>query len=190
MKKYQKKQLFIAVIIIITILISSIKLTFDGYCEFYRDSTINEKNAVIKAFDSMYDFYPISVFRSYTGLETGYGFFGPNVSSDFIILYKVYDDKGNLITQNNFELSSKEGNLRFMSLNKIFLEKVTNKVNIKYNKLIGIILEKISEHIAKDYPKDYIIKTSVYLYDFPSIIDFNKGGKANLYLIKEIQWEN
>jgi hypothetical protein len=190
LKKNQTKELFIVVIIIFTILLSSIKLTFDGYFEFYKDSKKDKKNDFIKAFDLMYDFYPITVFRSYTGLETGYGFFGPNVSSDFIIFYRVFDNNGNLIYQSNFELSSNEGNLRFMSLNKIFLEKITKNANQKYNKLIGIILDKVSEYIAKDYPKSYTINTSVYLYDFPSILDFKKGRKASLYLIKETQWKN
>jgi len=165
-------------------------MTYDSFNKFYNNKKDISKQPFAKVSENIYNFYPIKVFSSYTGFDTGYGFFGPNVSSDFVILFDVYNNRGELIKNEKFELSSKEGSLRFVSLNRIFLEQATQTSNIKFDKYVAIILKQITKYIAKDFPKNFTVKTQLYLYDYPSINKFKSGKKVNLYLIKDTLWKN
>jgi hypothetical protein len=172
--------------ILFCIVLSSIKLTFDGYYGFYFDNKKVEKTIFSTLADRIYDLKPIFLFRSYTGFETGYGFFGPNVSSDFVTIFKIYDDKGKLVKLlDHVNLESKEGNLRFATLNSLFLEKLTDKENKKYNQYLDIVIKQISKYVIKDYPKNYKIETELYLFDYPTIETFNRGVDKKLILIKK-----
>jgi hypothetical protein len=190
LNKNKISSLLLISIVLLTILTSAIKLTLDSFNQFYNKSNKAEKQILEKICDGIYNFPPIILLRSYSGLETGYGFFGPNVSSDFVLLYNVYDSNDRLITSDNFKLYSKEGSLRFMSINRLFLDKITNDDNPKYNRYVEVILKQIAKHIAKDFPKKYTVKLYVYLYDFGSIDDFNNSNQAKLYLIKDTLWKN
>lgn len=187
MNKTQKSiHIIIISFVLFNILLSSIKLTFDGYYGFYFENQKVQKVEVSNILDYIYDTKPIFLFRTYTGFETGYGFFGPNVSSDFITVFKIYDNNGKLckvLDQVNFK--SKEGALRFTTLNSLFLDKLTNKENKKYNQYLDIIIKQISKFVINDYPKNYKIDTELYLYDYPTIAAFNKGEKEKLILIKK-----
>lgn len=179
-------QIIIVVFVLFNVLLSSIKLTFDGYYGFYYENKKVEKTILSNISDYLYDSNPIFLFRTYTGFETGYGFFGPNVSSDFITVFKIYDEKGKLIKLlDRVNLKSKEGTIRFTTLNSLFLDKLTDKENKKYNKYLDIVVKQIAKYVDKDYPKNYKIETELYLFDYPTIVDFNKGFDKKLILIKK-----
>ena len=190
MKKNKVFQLLLVGVILLVILTSSIKLTCDSYNDFYNQDKHNTKQPFATMSNTIYNFYPIKVFTSYTGFDTGYGFFGPNVSSDFVLLFNVYNEQGELIKNEKFELSSKEGSLRLISLNRMFLEQITKTTTVKLDKYVAIILKQITKYIAKDFPKNFTVKTQLYLYDFPSINNFKSGRKVKLYLIKDTLWKN
>lgn len=179
-------RIIIVFFIISFIVISSIKTTFDSYYNFYYNSKKVEKNYISKISDKIYDLKFIKIFGSYSGLSTGYGFFGPNVSSEFILDYHIYDSKNKIVENKNFEMNTKESNLRFMSMHRLFLDKITKPSNEKYNKLITIILNQIANYIIKNYPENYKVKLSLFLYDFPSIKKFNQNKSLELYKIEEV----
>ena len=179
-------QILIIVFVLFNVILSSIKLTFDGYYGFYYENQKVNRTTLSNISDYLYDLKPIFLFRTYTGFETGYGFFGPNVSSDFITVFKVYNEKGKLIKLlDKVNLKSKEGSLRFTTLNNLFLDKLTDKKNKKYNQYLDIIVKQITKYVGKDYPKNYKIETELYLFDYPTIVHFNKGVDKKLILIKK-----
>ena len=190
MIKNKSYQLLLVSVILLVILTSAINLTFDSFNKFYNNNKDIPKQPLAKVSDNIYNFYPVKVFSSYTGFDTGYGFFGPNVSSDFVLLFAIYNEQGELIKNEKFELSSKEGSLRFISLNSMFLEQITKTSNIKFDKYVAIILKQITKYIAKKFPKNFTVITQLYLYDFPSINNFRSGKKVKLYLIKDTLWKN
>ena len=179
-------QITIVCLVLSMVIIAATKLTFDGYYGFYYENRKVDKTALSKVVDQVYEFYPVSFFRSYTGFETGYGFFGPNVSSDFILIFKVYDENQNLYRIiESVDFHSKEGKMRFATLNSLFLDKLTDTKNKKYNQYLDIVIKQISKYVARDYPKNFRIETKLYLYDFPTIKAFNNGEKNKLFFVRK-----
>ena len=62
---------------------------------------------------------------------------------------------------------------------------MTDKKNKKYNQYLDIIVKQITKYVGKDYPKNYKIETELYLFDYPTIVHFNKGVDKKLILIKK-----
>ena len=190
LKKSEKFQLvIISLLVIFIILNSAIRLTFESYYDFYYENGNYKENVFSKVSNKIFNFYPIRYFSNQTGFDTGYGFFAPNVASDFLFIFKVYDENDNLVKiENGVQLNSKESNLRFQTINTMYLDKLKNKedknYNEKYNKYLDVIMKQITKFIKKKYPDNYNIETNLYLYDFPSIKKFNKGEKEKLFLIK------
>lgn len=163
--------LVIFVVVLTKVLLSGISTTIESYYSFYKIERSEFLNKMIKVNNIG------SFIWFYTGLDTGYGFFAPNVSSNFIII----SESNNLLSSSDNLLNTKEGKLRFVSINSIFLENVregfnnTNKEKLQYN---HIILKQINNHYKKKYGLSEV-ETKVFLYDFPRLID----KKENIKLI-------
>lgn len=167
--KLKYLEISISIIIILKILIISIKTSITSFCKFYK----YEIPAII---DKIYPLNNIDYyFTTYSGLDTGYGFFAPNVSSNFIILSSSTDGKYSF---NSTELlNTSEGKSRFISLNDIFIHNIEHdKDKIISNK---IIIKYINNEFSKKFHKKFI--TNVYLYDYPTL---KTSNKENTKLIK------
>ncbi|MDR6130731.1 hypothetical protein [Chryseobacterium sp. SORGH_AS_1175] len=117
------------------------------------------------------------MFSSYTGFDTGYGFFAPNVSSNFIIISENQENGHSYISTDL--LRSKEGKLRFANLNDVYIKNVITKdQSMPELKINHILLKKINQSFKKKYGKNII--TYAYLYDQPSL----KESLRNPRLIK------
>lgn len=182
----KKIYLTITFTIISIILLSSVKTTVDSVCNYYQ----YDKNTPINNFlTSVYNIKPLRVFNSYTGFETGYGFFGTNVSSDFVIIYDLLDKQGNKVDSKKFKLNTKEASVRFTSLNRLFLDKLTGDKNEMFNKYIDIVLKEMSKHIYNQYNGKYGVHLKVYLYNYPTLQDYVKGkNKTELFLTNEMTY--
>ncbi len=190
--KLEKLQMLIVAIILFIILNTATKLTFESYYGFYYENGDYKENILSKTTSKIFNFYPIRYFSNQTGFDTGYGFFAPNVASDFLFIFKVYDENNNLVKiENGVQLNTKESNLRFQTINTMYLDKLKDKTNKnyneKYNKYLDVIMKQITKFIKKKYPNNYNIDTNLYLYNFPSIKKFRKGEKEKLFLIKTYQ---
>ena len=82
-------------------------------------------------------------------------------------------------------MNSKEGYIRFNTLNSLFLAELTNKSNKKHDQYLNIIIKQIAKYVKKDFPQNYVIITDLFLFEYPKIIQFNKGDEQKLILIKE-----
>lgn len=181
--KFQKiKSIIVVGLSLFVICLFSFLSDIDGYYTFYK----KDKPLIIKKLDAFSQSLPINFIGKYTGAETGYGFFGPNVSSDFIFEISIYDENGNIKnTLNRIPIKSKEGALRLGCINNMFIDKLDD-IDEKHNRYLDIILEQITKRIKKDYPKNYRVEMKMYLYEYPSIIQFNKGNNiAKKVLIKD-----
>ncbi|WP_445724341.1 hypothetical protein, partial [Flavobacterium sp.] len=109
------------VIILFSVVFSSFRTAYDSHISFFNKKP-NE--TLLKVLDKIGGNNKYNLFLNYTGLNTGYGFFSPNVSSDFIITHNIYKkSKQNLIFSNSL-FSTKVGAHRFANLNSLFMEKV------------------------------------------------------------------
>jgi hypothetical protein len=70
-----------------------LKGTFDGYYGFYYENKTYQKPLVYTACENITQSLPVSMFTSYTGFDTGYGFYAPNVASDFVMSFELKDEK-------------------------------------------------------------------------------------------------
>lgn len=173
MNKFQKIKSGIIVSSVFAVICSfSISSDLDNYYGFYR----KEKPEIAKKLQSFCELKPISIFGKYTGFETGYGFFGPNVSSDFIFDIYIYDENGKLIkTLDKIPTQTKEGNLRLSCINNMFLNKLDDEINKKYDRYLDIVMEQITKKIKEDQPKNHKVEMKMYLYEYPSIKNIGKG---------------
>lgn len=185
----QKVQLTIVTILLTVVLTNAIRLTYEGYYGFYyENSEYNECN--LSKITKKISYSKIFRYFGYqTGFNTGYGFFAPNVASDFLFIFKIYDESNVLISaQNNIVFNTKESAIRFQTINTMYLDKLKKEThkdyNEKYNKYLDIVLKQLSNHVKRNYPIDYRIETQLYLYDYPSIKNFQEGKKERLFLIK------
>ncbi len=154
-------------IIILKVIITGISTTVRSFCDFYK----YENSISIK--DIKYE----KLLSSYTGFDTGYGFFAPNVSSNFIIISENPVNGHSYISTDL--LKSKEGKLRFANLNDVYIKNVVAKdKSIPELKINHILLKKVNQSFKKKYGNNII--TYAYLYDQPSL----KEGVGNARLIK------
>lgn len=187
MSRYKALQLMVVGFILFVVLTVSIKSTFDGYYGFYYNNKEYEPPVLFEATKKISQTFPFRFFSSYTGFDTGYGFFSPNVASDFIFVFKIFDSEGQLVNlQETLKFNTKESSIRFSTFQTMFLEKLNDETNDKYNRYLDIIIEQISQFLLDQYPPHYTIETGLYLYDFPRIKEMIDGKtKPRLYLVKK-----
>lgn len=191
LKNKEKIQLGIVSLVLFLLISNSIRLTFDGYYGFYYEDKEYE-NSFFDATKALSNLWGIKHFSSYTGFETGYGFFSPNVASDFVFIFKIFDENNTLKeVSSSLKLNTKESNIRFQTINTMYLDKLKDSTQIgyneKYDKYLDIIMEQISKYVKREYPEKYKIETNLFLYDYPTIQKFNNGSKERLFLIKKYE---
>ncbi|KMQ69716.1 hypothetical protein ACM39_01270 [Chryseobacterium sp. FH2] len=158
-----KKKLYftVSLVLIFIVLLSSVKTTLDSYYKYYKET---KENIFKSSIDNAYNYRPLRIFNTYTGLETGYGFFGTNVSSEFVISYELFDKNQKQIDRQIFKLNSNEGSVRFMSLNRVFLDRLTKPEDELFGKYMEIVMKEISKFVYNKYDKKYSVKLKVYLF--------------------------
>jgi hypothetical protein len=179
MKK--KIQLCAILSLLFLVFIIGMKTTFDGYYSFYYEDGQYEKPVVYQATEVMTKIPPINFFMAYTGFDTGYGFFAPNVASDFVLMFEIQDSLGRTIQQTampNFK--QKESRVRYTSVFNMFLERLKKqdpKEKDQYAAYLDIILRQIALNVKRDYPNAASVKAKLYLYDYPSFENYSHGDK-------------
>lgn len=163
-------------IILFSVAFSSFRNAYDSHVSFFNKKP-NE--TVLKYLDKIGGNNIYNLFLNYTGLNTGYGFFSPNVSSDFIITHNIYKkSKQNLIFSNSL-FSTKEGAHRFANLNSLFMEKLEaieekdkSKIDTLKLKYLEVVLNRLNNYNL-DRDKDIdSIKTTLFLYHSPFLKEY------------------
>ncbi len=163
-------------LIIFSVVFSSFRTAYDSHISFFKEKP-NE--TILKVLDFIGGNSKYNLFLNYSGLNTGYGFFSPNVSSDFIITHNIYKkSKQNLIFSNSL-FSTKEGAHRFANLNSLFMEKLEaieekdkSKIDTLQLKYLEVVLNRLNNYNL-DHDKNIdSIKTTLFLYHFPFLKEF------------------
>lgn len=176
---------FLFFLLLCKIILNSIDLTIQSYNKFYEHESNIFENSISSI--NRIDFFN---FWEITGFSTGYGFFAPNVSSNFIIKSEITINQNTFEIINNHSLKTKEGKLRFLMLNQVFMSLIEakgqpNESTIK--EYLKLILSEINQHTKNEFNTSQVI-TTLYLYDFPSIERISKNDNdIILYKIIEIE---
>lgn len=187
----RKLQLSGIFIILSLVFIIGLKGTFDGYYGFYYENKSYQKPLVYKVSEDISQSLPVSMFASYTGFDTGYGFYAPNVASDFVMSFELKDENGNTLEEKMLPaFRSKESRVRYTTVFNMFLDKLSdkNRYDRKYYRYLDLIIQQIAENVMKENPKASHVTTKLYLYDYPTIADYRKGKTTeNFILIDEFK---
>lgn len=186
----RKLQLFGVLIVIFIVVVLGLKSTFDGYFGFYYEEGKYRKPWAYKATENIIQTVPFNVFLAYTGFDTGYGFFAPNVASDFVLMFDIQDSLGNTIHRSAMpRFKQKESSVRYTSVYNMFLDKIAKKEDQegnKYLEYLDIVIQQIAVTVKKDYPQAAHVNARLYLYDYPSMERYRKGDrKEKAVLISE-----
>ena len=76
------------------------------YYDFYGKKQLLTQNLIYNKLSFIDNNLFINTIKTYTGLETGYGFFAPNVASDFKIKF-TFIDSNNMIISTKYQISLK-----------------------------------------------------------------------------------
>lgn len=183
-------QLFVLTFIVFTVLVSAIGSTFEGYYGFYYNNIEYKECRLSKITNDISRTNLFRFFSVYTGFNSGYGFFAPNVASDFVFVFKIYDHENKLIQiQQGVPFNSKESEVRFGTIGTMYLEKLNDKehknYDEKYNKYLDITIDEITQYVKNTYAEKGKVECSIFLYDYPDIFNFKAGDREKLYLIKK-----
>ena len=85
--------------ILLVVFTIGLKGTFDGYYGFYYENKDYKKPLFYKISENIAESKPVNIFTSYTGFDTGYGFYAPNVASDFVMSFELKDQNGKILEQ-------------------------------------------------------------------------------------------
>ncbi|HCN51537.1 MAG TPA: hypothetical protein DIT10_21050 [Chryseobacterium sp.] len=177
--------------LLLLVFIIGLKGTFDGYYGFYYENKTYQKPLAYTACENITQSLPVSMFTSYTGFDTGYGFYAPNVASDFVMSFELKDEKGTILEEKMLpSFKSKESRVRYTTVFNMFLDKISdqNRYDKKYYKYLDLIIQQIAENVMKENSKATSVTTKLYLYDYPTIADFKKGKMTeNFILIDEFK---
>ena len=187
-KKLQLLGIFTVLFLVFTV---GLKGTFDGYYGFYYAEKEYNKPVIYTLSEEIIKLKPVSIFLSYTGFDTGYSFFAPNVASDFVLLFELKDDKGNVIENKIMPaFKNKESITRYTSGYNMFLDKISaeggNLKDNKYQQYLDIIVKQIAVSVKNENPDTASITARLYLYHYPDLKSYQKGEKSEqLILIGE-----
>lgn len=165
----------------------SLSTAYTSYLSF------NEKKGVFwidSIIASVYGVRIYETFLTYTGLDTGYGFFSPNVKSDIVIVNSLYKDgKGKTKLPSDY-LKTREGKIRFRGVNDIFMDKLTieekkleniaptqnqygNKIDSLKIQFFKVVLKQMNRHYLNDKTNKYdSVNTKVFLYHYPFLKNY------------------
>lgn len=187
MKKTKKLKLFlknidryfkivICILILFSVLFNSFRTAYDSHISFFEKKP-NE--VILNIVNTIGENHEYNLFLNYTGLNTGYGFFSPNVSSDFVITHNIYKDSKEDLTFSNSLFSTKEGAHRFANLNSLFMEKIDalekseeeeiDTLRIKY---LEVVLNRLNNFNLEQDKEVDSIKTTLFLYHFPFLKEY------------------
>lgn len=166
----------ICFVILFSCVLSSVQTAYDSHMSFYQ-KTPNED--FVRVLGKIAGYPPYNLFLSYTGLNTGYGFFSPNVSSDFIITQNIYIKGKETVILSNSHFKTKEGASRFANLNSLFMDKIEimekpkissdDSMRIKY---LEVILKRLNNYVL-DHNKDIdSVNTTLFLHHFPFLSQY------------------
>lgn len=177
-RKFQLAGVLILLFIVFTL---GLKSTFDGYYGFYYEEGKYTKPLAYEISEAIIESPPVSFFIVNTGFDTGYGFFAPNVASDFVLVFNIEDSIGNTIQQCAMpRFKQKESSVRYTSVYNMFLDKIAKKEkneSNKYLEYLDIVIRQIAVSVKKDYPAAVHVNAKLYLYDYPDIERYRKGDR-------------
>ncbi|MDO4727503.1 MAG: hypothetical protein Q4B43_00710 [Bacteroidota bacterium] len=164
----------ICLFILFSVFLSSFHTAYTSHISFYEKKSVPW---VDKFFNYFVENPLYETVLEYTGLNTGYGFFSPNVSSDFVIIHQIYKDGKESIKESDYHFSTKEGAHRFRNLNNVYIEKLDeqqnkNDVDSLRMEYLGVIIKRLNSYSLERNSEVDSIRTTIFLYHYPLLEEY------------------
>ncbi len=126
-------------------------------------------------------------YANYTGTNSGYGFYSPNVGNEFIMSFAVLDHNGKLLGEHQHPLSLEQNESRsrfnlctFPMMKRIMLE----EPNEIYDKHFKVMMHQIAKDIKVYYDTGHKVISEVYIHRYPKIEAFLNGDTEKFKLLE------
>ncbi|KIA96639.1 hypothetical protein OC25_02645 [Pedobacter kyungheensis] len=184
-----KQNLFLsfALFHFLVIILISISTTINSWYQLYHEnSKQNKEPRAIKTLNSISRSFLISNYTFFTGLDTGYGFFAPNVASVCQIQFIVKNESNKIIDILYMpEFSNVESISRYATLMGKFQERL-KQYNVKeksnYLLYLDVVVKSMSKQILKKYPPKSKMDVILFLPKYPTLKQFNQGVVTPSYI--------
>jgi hypothetical protein len=163
---------------LVLILAVCIFSVFDDYDIFYNsEKTGYKRPAGLQRAQAAFETPGLVEYLRLAGIDTGYGFFAPNVASAYVIDFRLLDRNDNVVKRQYMpELKSGEGLMRFGTLLGNFqkklktLSKQEKKKSVQTRYLDALVkamsMSILKQQTAGDACK---VKAVLYIYSYPSL---------------------
>ena len=155
----------------------ALTLHFKGKNESGKALSLLQKSPKLyKAFD---------IYGHYTGAETGYGFYAPNVCSQVIFMFTVLDKNNRPIFTDQIPFHTREAYIRSTRIGGSFLTRPPEKDNIQ-NKYLSALVKSMALWALDTHPGGHKVMASLLLYNIPTDFKAIKNNtKANYIKIEQ-----
>jgi len=185
----KKTILFFIIFHLLIIFIVNLNGTINSYKVFYNGE--DYKPSKIDLVLKKVVFTPfISNYSSYAGTDASYGFYAPNVASQFTMSLSVIDSTGLVIANvKRPNLKQSESIMRFDLCLSMMQQKLgwANSNEI-LNNFFKVMIHQIAMDVKKDFPLAKTVSVSIYLYDYPTIGEYLNSNKESYILVDHYEF--
>lgn len=185
--------IFILSAICLLYILVNIRSTYKGYFGFYHEKesdSLLAQNGIYQNITKLILFPPVNVFLGITGLESGSGFFAPNVASSYVVrqnLTKTGYSNSYLI--NTPRVSQKESTIRIRTGFSMFKDYLAEQDDTLKILKCDVFLKRLSDNNAKGFDCNEVT-SNVYLFHKPLLSEVRQGkSESKYFLIRTKQYD-
>jgi len=170
----------------VIILLVSINSSTDSYTTFYDIKKTGIYKVMLDVTAGVVNTPGISQYANCAGIDAGYGFFAPNVASEYVLEYKLYSKNKQLAEIRRLPgFKNKESIMRYSTMLGGFQEKLlaindTTKLKSLRIRYLDVLVKAMGRNILKDEKDIVEVKGTLFLYDFPSLESFHSGDRSEV----------
>jgi hypothetical protein len=179
---------------LVLIVLASVYMAIDSYSVLYK----KENNGIVfKGLSKILNNRYFDIYGKYTGAETGYGYYAPNVMSSGVL---AFEHRGK---QYGVPMHNYENTIRYMNLCSMFLQKeiqrmdretkeelfskgqdivLTNAIKKEGNidsLYYDILLKNMSAKFMSRFGDNDTMSVKLQVYDYPTLADFKASEMNN-----------
>jgi hypothetical protein len=120
-----------------------------------------------------------SMYSHYTGTETGYGFYAPNVSNQAIFMFTVKDKNNQPISTDEIPFHNKDAYIRSLNVGSVYLQR-PGKQDSMQNKYLNAMVKSMALWVLDTHPGAKSVEADLLIYNIATTFkDIKRNEKAN-----------
>lgn len=163
---------------LLLILAVCVKSTIANYMGFYGVTSPKLARQTLQIADALSGLPGVYHYSVLAGIDAGYGFFAPNVASEYVLSFDCYEAEGTLLYRRTMPgFRQRESATRYVTMLGAFQDKLVaimdgeeDASDVRQRHLNAIVRSMAMNMLEKDGGVSRI-QAKLYLYDFPSLIE-------------------